>query len=406
MRFNPEDIKLYDYIYDLPAERIAKYPLPERDRSRLLVYKNGKISNSIFKDVPLFLSEGNTLVFNDTKVIHARLHFRKTTGALIEVFCLEPIYPPGYEQSFQSEKSCIWKCLIGNRKKWKKGVLKQQLSINNSKIVLKAEKVSGTENPEYIRFSWEPQNIAFSEIIEKAGIIPIPPYLNRESETGDDIWYQTVYAKNNGSVAAPTAGFHFTNTVLKELQNKKLNSIKLTLHVGAGTFVPVQGSYIKDHKMHTEHFFIKKEQLKELYKGLNQIIAIGTTSARTLESLYWLGVKISEQENLLPNDLFIDQWEPYSLNKNIAPADSIKNLLRFMEKNNLERIEGITRIIIVPGYQFRMIRGLVTNFHQPRSTLLLLIAAFIGNDWRKVYEYALNHNFRFLSYGDSSLLIP
>ncbi len=391
-------IRISSYDYSLPDERIAKYPIRDRDLSNLLIYKKGRITETVFKRIPDILPPGSKLVFNDTKVIYARLLFQKTTGARIEIFCLEPVDPDDYEQSFQSGPKVRWKCMIGNQKKWKTGILHQNFNYKGEQITLYADLLhSGI-----VEFRWVPTELSFSEILEIAGTIPIPPYLNRKAEKTDKNRYQTVYARKKGSVAAPTAGLHFTPGLLNELNSKGFKQSRITLHVGAGTFKPVSSETLEDHQMHTEHFSVKKKFLNELVNHKDPIIAVGTTTVRTLESLYWLGLK-ANQDDFKP---VIGQWEPYSHTPETNAKESFQNLLNYMEDRNLDQLEATTRIIIVPGYQFRLVNGLITNFHQPKSTLLLLIAAFLGQDWKKVYDYALEHDFRFLSYGDSSLLLP
>jgi len=397
------DIDLKKLQYSLPNERIAKYPLLARDESKLLVYNNGEISDHKFHELPELIPQDSLLVFNNTRVMHARLIFRKPTGAKIEIFCLEPQNPGNYEEAFLTKHKCVWKCLIGNQKKWKEGYLEKDISYSGQKISLKATQLDKQES--LIQFEWDNPNHTFSDIIDTAGDMPIPPYLNRESETGDELWYQTVYSKTKGSVAAPTAGLHFTDAVLNRLHDRDIQAIELTLHVGAGTFKPIQGS-LENHEMHTEHFMINKKQVHEIAKALGRIVAVGTTSVRTLESIYWLGVKILKTENLDTQDLFIDQWEVYSSEVDILPSVAIHAVIDYMDKREMERIEGYTKIIIVPGYKFRVIQAMITNYHLPQSTLLLLISAFIGETWEKVYEHALENNYRFLSYGDSSLLMP
>jgi S-adenosylmethionine:tRNA ribosyltransferase-isomerase len=391
-------IKIASYDYSLPDVRIAKYPLKDRDLSKVLIYKKGRITEAVFNSLADILPPRSKLIFNDTKVIYARLQFQKVTGARIEIFCLEPVHPVDYEQSFQSGPGVRWKCMIGNQKKWKTGILQQKFNYKDKLLTLYAEQLES----EIIKFSWDPPELSFSEILETAGTIPIPPYLNRKAETTDKNRYQTVYAHKKGSVAAPTAGLHFTPGLLRELRSKGFNQDKVTLHVGAGTFKPVSSETLEEHTMHTEHFSIRREFLAGLIKSKDPVIAVGTTSVRTLESLYWLGVK-TNQNDFRP---VIDQWEPYSKIPEQSSTESLQSLLNYMIDKNLDHLEASTRIIIVPGYRFRLINGLITNFHQPKSTLLLLIAAFIGNNWKKVYDYALNHDFRFLSYGDSSLLLP
>lgn len=395
-------IKISEYNYPLPENRIAKYPLKDRDLSKLLVYNRGALSTSSFKNLPDFLPAQSHIVFNDTKVIHARLQFQKATGAFIEIFCLEPFMPTDYERSLESQSGVQWKCLIGNQKKWKSGVLQQQFILNGVPVTLNAKKLASPEGSNIIHFTWDPGHISFAEILEVTGIIPIPPYLNRKAEKSDSKRYQTVYADRKGSVAAPTAGLHFTPDVINDLTSKGFKQDKITLHVGAGTFKPVSSETLEEHSMHTEHFSINRDFLSGLIKNEGPILAVGTTSVRTLESLYWLGVKASQDDF----KAFVDQWEPYSKNSTLKVKESLENLLEFMKSKGIYNLEASTRILIIPGYKFRIVKGLITNFHQPKSTLLLLIAAFIGNDWKKMYEYALKQDFRFLSYGDSSLLLP
>ncbi len=395
-------IKISTYNYSLPESIIAKYPLKNRDLSKLLIYNKGTLSLSEFKNLPDFLPSQSHIVFNDTKVIHARLQFQKTTGANIEIFCLEPFLPMDYERSLESKSGVQWKCLIGNQKKWKSGELQHRFILNGVPVTLNAKRISLTEGSNIIQFSWNPVHISFAEILEVAGTIPIPPYLNRKAEESDSKRYQTVYAHTEGSVAAPTAGLHFTPAIINDLASKGFSQNKITLHVGAGTFKPVSSETLEEHSMHTEHFSISRKFLSGLIRNKGPILAVGTTSVRTLESLYWLGVK-ANQNNFKP---FVDQWEPYREKSNLGVEKSLGNLLEFMKSKNINNLEASTRILIIPGYKFRLVKGLITNFHMPKSTLLLLIAAFIGDDWNKVYEYALSHNFRFLSYGDSSLLLP
>ncbi len=403
MNISLADIDLKKLQYSLPDKKIAKYPLLARDESKLLVYNKGEISDHKFHELPELIPSNSLLVFNNTRVMHARLVFRKPTGAKIEIFCLEPQHPGNYEEAFLTRQKCVWKCLIGNQKKWKDGSLKKVIGFGAEKISLKAILVDKQEN--LVQFEWDNPNLTFSDIIDTAGDIPIPPYLNRESETGDELWYQTVYSKTIGSVAAPTAGLHFTDAVLTKLQDKGIQAIELTLHVGAGTFKPIQGD-LENHEMHTEHFMINRKQVNEIAKAAGRIVAVGTTSVRTLESIYWLGVKIMESKDIDVRELFIDQWEAYSSDIEIPPPVAIQAVLDYMDRKKNERIEGYTKIIIVPGYKFRIVQAMVTNYHLPKSTLLLLISAFIGENWEMVYKHALENNYRFLSYGDSSLLIP
>ncbi|MCD6596196.1 MAG: S-adenosylmethionine:tRNA ribosyltransferase-isomerase [Bacteroidales bacterium] len=395
-------IKISEYNYSLPEGRIAKYPLKDRDLSKLLIYNKGTLSTSSFKYLPKFLPAQSLIVYNDTKVIHARLQFKKITGAFIEIFCLEPFLPTDYERSLESQSGVQWKCMIGNQKKWKSGDLQHRFHLNGVPITLNAKRLASPEGSNVILFTWDPGHISFAEILEVTGTIPIPPYLNRKAEKSDSKRYQTVYADKKGSVAAPTAGLHFTPDILNDLTSKGFLQEKITLHVGAGTFKPVSSETLEEHNMHTEHFSISREFLSGLIRIKGPILAVGTTSVRSLESLYWLGLKAGKN-GFKPH---VDQWEPYKKIAKIKVKDSLDNLLEFMNSENINNLEASTQILIIPGYKFRIVKGLITNFHQPKSTLLLLIAAFIGNDWKKMYEYALNHDFRFLSYGDSSLLLP
>ncbi len=399
------DIKIKDFYYDLPDSRIAKRPLDERDKSKLLYYRQGKISSMPFCSLSDVLPENNLLIRNNTRVIQARLNFKKSTGANIEIFCLEPIKPKSYELNFAASNSVEWVCMIGNAKKWKNGSLEQSISFNNKVIVLKVLLIDRLDKQSLIRFEWQDENISFADILEKAGSTPIPPYLNRQARKEDKEWYQTVYAQLNGSVAAPTAGLHFTDNVFKALRNKSIDIEEVTLHVGAGTFRPVQSAKISDHLMHVESLLVNKNSISKLIKYLDKgITAIGTTSLRTLESLYWLGRKLAKNPDTPNQDLNIEQWEPYNNIDDIPTSDSLEAILEYLKIHKLSSIEFSTRLIIVPGYKFRLVNRLITNFHQPGSTLLLLVAAFIGDDWREVYKYALNNEFRFLSYGDSSIL--
>ena len=402
MTINPENIRIEDYSYELPNGRIAKYPLEQRDQSQLLIYNQGEVGKDQFLNIDRYFDPDTTCVFNNTKVIQARLKFYKETGAQIEIFCLEPIEPSDYVLAFQQTEKITWKCIVGNLKKWKDQDLKKSISINNTEIELTASKKSSKGNAQIIEFTWNNKNYTFSEILENIGLTPIPPYLNRESEIIDKNRYQTIYSKLKGSVAAPTAGLHFTDKVLNKLKEKQINFEEVTLHVGAGTFIPVKSETINDHEMHTEHFVVKKSTIKNLLNS-KKIVAVGTTSVRTVESVYWLGIKLLQNNYF---DSHISQWEVYKLSDDIKKTDALNALLNYMDKMNIEELHASTQIMIFPGYNFKMVDVLITNFHQPKSTLLLLIAAFIGDGWKKVYDFALNNNFRFLSYGDSSILMP
>ena len=398
-----KNIKTRDFTYVLPEERIARYPLPERDKSKLLLWKNGEISESIFENCADYLPENSQMVFNNTRVIHARLFFRKETGAKIEIFCLEPVEPADYQIAFQQRKQVIWRCMTGNSKKWKTGILTREIEISGQKILLHAEKKGQNNNSFEIIFSWN-QAVTFSEIIEHAGELPIPPYLKRETEASDEKTYQTVYAKIDGSVAAPTAGLHFTENTFSRIRTKNIARQEITLHVGAGTFQPVKSETIEGHTMHREQVLISIEILRSFLENPENIVAVGTTSVRSIESLYWIGLQL-EEKRFNPFHPEIKQWEPYEIKASISIDKALQNIIYFLVENDEKAIRFSTQIIILPGYDFKLIRGMFTNFHQPQSTLLLLISAFLGKDWKKVYDFALNNNFRFLSYGDSNLYL-
>lgn len=423
MSEDTKHICISDYNYPLTDERIAKFPLAERDHSKLLFYNHGNVSEDIFYNLPKYLPKDSLMVFNNTRVIQARMHFRKDTGALIEVFLMEPASPSDYELMFQTNKDCSWFCMVGNLKKWKEGSLRREFKIKGHKLTLTAtmdrskvqEQAGGTNH--WIQFEWDNANISFAEILEVVGELPIPPYLNRATEESDKETYQTVYSKIKGSVAAPTAGLHFTDKVLKALDEHGVDSEELTLHVGAGTFKPVKSHEIEGHNMHTEFIIVRRQTLIKLLKHKCRAIAVGTTSVRTLESLYYMGVKLASNNNATEDDLHVNQWEPYDLPHNseglvevngkvISVEESIQNLLDYLDRDDLNVLHSSTQIIIAPGYTYKIVKALITNFHQPQSTLLLLVSAFVKGDWRKIYDYAFSHDFRFLSYGDSSLLIP
>lgn len=399
-------ISISDYAYELPDEKIAKYPLAERDQSKLLVWKNGQIQDAQFGNLPEYLPEKCLLIFNNTKVIRARLHFRKETGAKIEIFCLDPVDPADYQIAFQTTQSCVWKCMIGNLKKWKGEKLRKTVRINETEIELCAEQTDPENNKSLIRFSWNHPEFEFSRVIEQAGSLPIPPYLNRETEQSDLERYQTVYSKIKGSVAAPTAGLHFTDKVFSHLKKDGHELAELTLHVGAGTFQPVKSETISGHEMHSEHFYISRDFLNKLTHHSGKIIAVGTTSVRTLESLYWLGVQAINNPEINIADLHVSQWEAYQKNENsISANEALQALADLLIHHKTDYLAASTQIIIAPGYPFRIVDGLITNFHQPQSTLLLLISAYLGDEWRTIYEHALANNYRFLSYGDSNLYL-
>lgn len=395
------------YDYPLPDERIAKYPLAERDASKLLLYRNGSIGEDIFRNLPTYLPKGALMVFNNTRVIFARLHFRKPTGATIEVFCLEPHTPADYQQSFASRESVSWTCLIGNLKRWREGELTQELNVAGRRVILRAERRGPKGTGFEVRFSWDAADLSFAEILDAAGQLPIPPYLNRATEQSDLTSYQTVYSRIKGSVAAPTAGLHFTPRVLETLQQQGIEREEVTLHVGAGTFRPVKSDTIGEHEMHSEQFAVRRETIEALLRHNGHCIAVGTTSVRTLESLYFLGVQVAENPDLDPDGLHVEQWEPYSRDYTLSTCEALQALLDYMQRHELSVLHAPTQIIIAPGYTFRIVSAMLTNFHQPQSTLLLLVSAFVGDEkWREIYRYALANDFRFLSYGDSSLLMP
>ena len=410
---DPRHIRISDYNYPLPDERIAKFPMARRDHSKLLVYRHGEVSDNVFYHLPDYLPSGALMVFNNTKVIQARMHFRKSdaqgqpTGALIEVFLLEPAEPSDYELMFQTTDRCAWYCLVGNLKKWKEGPLVRKVEIAGREVEVCATRgpVHGTSHR--IDFEWT-GHCSFAEIIDAMGELPIPPYLNRETQESDKTTYQTVYSKIKGSVAAPTAGLHFTPEVLADLDAHGIDREELTLHVGAGTFKPVKSEEIEGHEMHTEYISVRRDTIRKLIAHEGQAIAVGTTSVRTLESLYYMGLKVMRNPDLTSEELHVAQWEPYEEVKSevVSALGSLKALLAWMEEHQLEVLNSSTQIIIAPGYDYKIVKMLVTNFHQPQSTLLLLVSAFVKGDWHKIYDYALAHDFRFLSYGDSSLLIP
>lgn len=413
------DIRISDYNYTLPDERIAKYPVAERDHSKLLVYQHGAISEDHFYHLPNYLPAGALLVYNNTRVIRARMLFQKPTGAHIEIFLLEPYSPADYEQTFQSQACCSWLCLVGNQKKWKEGQLQRVLQIDGRDVVLTATHLGPYGTSQLIEFRWECSDSTaadgksagcpFSDIIDAAGELPIPPYLNRQTEEADNTTYQTVYSRIKGSVAAPTAGLHFTPAVLNDIDARGLEREEVTLHVGAGTFRPVKSENVADHEMHSEHISVTRTTLLRLIAHDGKAIAVGTTSVRTLESLYYVGCKLLRQPNLTEEQLYVTQWEPYdeSVEADEPMAkEALQAIVDWLDAHQLTTLHTATQIIIVPGYRYHIVEMLITNFHQPQSTLLLLVSAFLHGDWRRVYDYALAHDFRFLSYGDSSLLIP
>ncbi len=457
---DPKHIRIEDYDYPLPDHRIAKFPLKERDSSKLLVYRHGQVTEDTFHNLPQYLPQGALMVFNNTRVIQARLHFRKSPstaspshggatvqGALIEVFLLEPAFPEEYQENFASREKCTWYCLVGNSKKWKNGALCHELEINGKTIHLSAERIGTHGTSQEILFEWDGE-VTWAEILDAMGELPIPPYLNRDTEESDKQTYQTVYSKIKGSVAAPTAGLHFTERVLKALDEAGIDREEVTLHVGAGTFKPVKSDEIGGHDMHTEHIAVRRQTIEKLLAHGGEAIAVGTTSVRTLESLYYMGVLAKtpsplppkgengqictlkdksnnssplwgsrEALNVLPEHvsagegsfLHVPQWFPYEYAQEehqLTAMEALQSLLDYMNRHDMDVLHSSTQIIIAPGYEYHIVRRMVTNFHQPKSTLLLLVSAFVKGDWHTIYDYALSHEFRFLSYGDSSLLDP
>lgn len=405
---NTETLQIHikDFDYPLPDEKIAKYPLPRRDESKLLLYRDGTVSESIFKNIGDYLPPRALMVFNNTKVIQARLLFHKLTGARIEIFCLEPVAPRDYALVFSQTERCSWTCLVGNLKKWKEGRLSKEISINGETVVMYAERKQTCGDSNLIEFSWDNPAYTFANLLDAGGILPIPPYLHRETKESDLQTYQTVYSKIKGSVAAPTAGLHFTEDVFRNLEARGIRREELTLHVGAGTFKPVKSETIEEHEMHTEFISVKRSTIENIRNNPDSIIAVGTTSVRTLESLYYIGVMLQRNPDASPEELKVSQWMPYDdANNTLSAADALQNILHYLDRRRSDTLVTATQIIIAPGYKFKIVRGMVTNFHQPKSTLLLLISAFVKGNWKPIYDYALSHDFRFLSYGDSSLLL-
>ena len=399
-------IQIKDYQYDLPDERIAKFPVAKRDTSKLLVYRHGDICHDTFCRLPDYLPAGALMVFNNTRVIQARIHFHKATGAKIEVFLLEPAAPADYELMFQAHGRCAWYCLIGNLKKWKEGSLHLTLMVGDREVTLSATRgaVHGTSHR--VDFTWNDDSVSFAELIDAAGELPIPPYLNRATQESDQQTYQTVYSKIKGSVAAPTAGLHFTDEVLADIDRHGIVREEITLHVGAGTFKPVKSEEMAGHDMHTEYISVKRSTLQQLIRHDAKAIAVGTTSVRTLESLYYIGAKLAANPDADEEQLHVGQWEPYDTHPGLTPQEALQHIIDYLDRHAIDVFHGSTQIIIAPGYDYKIVQMLVTNFHQPQSTLLLLVSAFVHGDWRSIYRYALDNDFRFLSYGDSSLLIP
>ena len=409
---NPRHIHISDYNYPLPDERIATFPLAQRDHSKLLVFENGDISEDIFYNITGHLPKGALMVFNNTKVIQARMHFRKETGALIEVFLLEPAEPADYELMFQTNGKCAWHCLVGNLKKWKEGQLSRSFDVNGKTVTLSVERLHEERTSHWVEFRWDNPDVSFAEILDAAGELPIPPYLNRDTQESDKTTYQTVYSKIKGSVAAPTAGLHFTDKVLADIDAHGIDREELTLHVGAGTFKPVKSEEIEGHEMHTEYICVNKKTIDKLIAHGGKAIAVGTTSVRTLESLYYMGVKLHDNPNLTEEQLHVGQWEPYDYAERLATEgtapldtiDALREISDYLDRNSRKALHSSTQIIIAPGFEYHIVDILVTNFHQPQSTLLLLVSAFVKGEWRRIYDYALAHDFRFLSYGDSCLI--
>jgi len=410
---NPRNIEIKAYDYNLPDERIAKYPLAERDQSKLLIYRDGQISQRNFFNLPEEIPADSLIVFNNTKVIQARLHFRKETGALIEVFCLEPETPRDYQQNFATESECTWTCLVGNSKKWKDGALSQTIDVDGIEVVLSCERVGESGASQKIHFFWD-KTVSFAKILDAIGELPIPPYLNRNTEEKDKQTYQTVYSEIKGSVAAPTAGLHFTEKELQALRDKNVNLQYITLHVGAGTFKPVKSETIEGHDMHTEFISVPRAVIENIQNHLKTsnapLVAVGTTSVRTLESLFYIGYKLSQNPNAHAEDLIVHQWEPYDFSYSLSTIEALDNIIAYLDRTGEENLVTATQILIAPGFQFRLVKTIVTNFHMPQSTLLLLVSAFVDGDslegpnWHNIYKYAMEHDFRFLSYGDSSVL--
>ncbi len=413
---NTKEIHISEYSYVLPDERIAKFPMAERDHSKLLLYRHGEVGEDVFYNLPQYLPTGALMVMNNTKVIQARLHFRKVNargehlGALIEVFLLEPAQPADYEQMFQQTERCQWLCLVGNLKKWKEG----PLTLEHGPLTIQAVRKGEVGTSQLIEFQWT-GGCSFAEVIDAIGELPIPPYLNRATQESDKTTYQTVYSKIKGSVAAPTAGLHFTQRVLQDVDARGIEREEVTLHVGAGTFKPVKSATIGEHPMHTEYIAVRRQTIERLIAHGGNAIAIGTTSVRTLESLYYMGLKVLANPDVAEEELHVSQWEPYESEKlkvkseewaAASAMDALQALLAWMDRHELTVLHSSTQIIIAPGYDYKIVKMLVTNFHQPQSTLLLLVSAFVHGDWHRIYDYALAHDFRFLSYGDSSLLIP
>lgn len=400
-------LRIADYDYPLPDERIAKHPLAQREQCKLLYYKGGNIEERKFWEVPSLLPERSTLIYNNTRVINARLRFRKETGSTIEIFCLEPVLPRDYEQIFQTTGHCVWQCLVGNSKRWKQGALTQAIAIDGHDVTLAATRGEQRGNAWEISFDWDADaNCTFADVLEAIGEIPIPPYLNRGTEESDSTDYQTVYSHIDGSVAAPTAGLHFTDDVLADCDARGILRREITLHVGAGTFQPVKSEHIGDHPMHYEFISVPRSVIMDIINAPGPIIAVGTTSVRTLESLYYIGQILEDNPDADEEALTVTQWMPYTTPCEISTAKALQNIADYLDRHHADTYMGSTQLMIAPGFEYRIVSGMITNFHQPQSTLLLLVAAFVGQDqWRGMYDYAMEHGFRFLSYGDAQLLL-
>ena len=400
-------LRIADYDYPLPDERIAKHPLTQREQCKLLYYKCGEpLQERRFWEVPSLLPGRATLIYNNTRVINARLRFHKETGSTIEIFCLEPVLPRDYEQIFQTTGHCVWQCLVGNSKRWKHGSLAQAVTIEGREVTLTATRGEQRGNAWEIAFDWDDRSSTFADVLDAVGEIPIPPYLNRGTEASDSTDYQTVYSHIDGSVAAPTAGLHFTDEVLHECDQRGILRREITLHVGAGTFQPVKSEHIGDHPMHYEFISVPREVIQDIINAPGPIIAVGTTSVRTLESLYYIGQILEENPDADEEALTVTQWMPYSTPCQISTQKALQNIVDYLDRHHADTYMGSTQLMIAPGFEYRIVSGMITNFHQPQSTLLLLVAAFVGNDqWRAMYDYAMEHGFRFLSYGDAQLLL-
>ena len=400
-------LRIADYDYPLPDERIAKHPLAQREQCKLLYYKGGNIEERKFWEVPSLLPERSTLIYNNTRVINARLRFRKETGSTIEIFCLEPVLPRDYEQIFQTTGHCVWQCLVGNSKRWKQGALTQTIAIDGHNVTLAATRGEQRGNAWEISFDWDADaNCTFADVLEAIGEIPIPPYLNRGTEESDSTDYQTVYSHIDGSVAAPTAGLHFTDEVLADCDARGILRREITLHVGAGTFQPVKSEHIGDHPMHYEFISVPRSVITDIINAPGPVIAVGTTSVRTLESLYYIGQILEENPDADEEALTVTQWMPYTTPCKITTKKALQNIVDYLDRHHTDTYMGSTQLMIAPGFEYRIVSGMITNFHQPQSTLLLLVAAFVGQDrWRGMYDYAMEHDFRFLSYGDAQLLL-